>query len=80
MGYQFNPISGTFDIAGSAAPAPAEHDYGTSGVSKTLDWSLTGSAPVIAAKLTLTGNCTLTMSGALIGQRLLVRVVQGSGS
>lgn len=54
---------------------PNEYDAGNSGTSKTISWT-NGSAQ----KLTLTGNCTLTITDpSSTGSIYILRLIQGSG-
>lgn len=55
---------------------PVEFDAGNSGASKTIDFT---NGP--AQKLTLTANCTLTLSNPISGQAYVLKLVQdGTGS
>jgi hypothetical protein len=71
-GISVSTVSGVATVSESGI---AEHNAGNSGTSIALNFT---SYP--AQKLSLTGNCTATISGLSSGQAYVLRVVQGSGS
>lgn len=57
-----------------ALSTPGEFDAGNSSTTKTIDFT---NGP--AQKLTMTGNCTVTLSNGVAGQAYVLRTINGAG-
>jgi hypothetical protein len=74
-GYPYSSLSGTVAFVAVAAP-PVNLSSACAGAQT---WAIGGTGGYLNAKITLTGACTLNLTGPVSGAQYVVQVIQGSG-